>query len=409
MNNLLRYLIVILLSLGTLQTVKAQDKRKQLEKKRQALREEIEQFNNLISSNKQEKQSVLSKAEDINHNIRLTEELIRANNQEANLLTREISENETKIKTLEKELEELKEDYSEIIRRSYKSKSKQSRLMFLFSSENFLQAYKRLQYMKQYSKYREKQGLKIQEQTKELEELNEKLEEQKKEKEQILAETRERQNKLQGDKQELDKLIAEINQKGSKYRQQIEEKQQEVARIDAEIKEIIRKRLEEENKKKGKRKGSKFEMTPEAKALAADFEANKGKLPWPLKQGNVTASFGKQHHDMAKNLSVNNNGIRIETDENESVLAVFNGEVMDIQGIKGSNPTVIVRHGSYFTIYRNLSSIDVKRGQKVSTGDKLGNVARSSTAGNRPTLFFYILEAEGDFQYMNPMQWIISR
>src|SRR5690625_131242 len=381
------------------------DKRVELERQRQRLKQEIQQINKLLSSTEREKQSVLSKAEDLNRRIRATENLIRVNNQEANLLTEEINTNQNKISALRKELEALKEDYAAMVKKSYKGHSKQSRLMFLFSSDNFLQAYKRLQYMKQYANYRAKQGEKIQAQAKELQQLNTELAQQRKDKEKIAVKNRATQKRLQKDKREQDDLIATISKKGSRYQKQIKEKQQEISRIDAEIQRLIREAIAAENKKTGSTSTSSFDLTPEAKALAANFEANKGRLPWPLKSGNVTMPFGEHPSPLARNVTVQSNGIRIETNEREPVQAIFKGSVLSIQAIKGANKTILIQHGNYISVYRNLQEINVRKGQQVDVGHVLGRVGNSRDT-HRPTLTFYIFK---DSHYLDPMGWILIR
>jgi len=406
MKILIRFLLILFICfIGGQNSYAQEDRREKLEEKRNLLKKEIQQINGLLASNKKEKQSVLTQAEDLERKIQATANLIRINNQEANLLTQEISANENRIGVLRKELEALKEDYAAMVQKSYKSQSKQSRLMFLFSSDNFLQAYKRLQYMKQYADYRVKQGEKIKSQAAELQELNEKLIDQKKEKEKLLAENQATQKALQKDKQEQKKLIAAINKKGSNYQKQINERQQQINEIDKEIQRLIREAIAAENKKKGSSSKSAFELTPEAKALAANFEANKGKLPWPLKTGNVAMAFGEHPSPIAKNVTVKSNGIRIETNEREPVQAIFDGTVINVQAIKGANRTVLIQHGNYISVYRNLVQINVKKGQKVSTGDNLGRVGKSRDT-NRPTLNFYIFK---DSHYINPMHWILRR
>lgn len=381
------------------------DKRAELEKRRQALKAEINQINTLLTSTEKEKQSVLTKAGDLERRIRATENLIKVNNQEANLLTQEINSNENKISVLRKELQALKEDYAAMIQKSYKGHSKQSRLMFLFSSDNFLQGYKRLQYMKQYANYRAKQGEKIKEQTLELQELNKELAKQKEDKDKLLAENRKTQRDLLRDKKEQEQLIAAINKKGNTYQNQIKERQQEINRIDAEIQRLIREAIAAENKKKGSTSTSSFELTPEAKALAANFEANRGKLPWPLRQGNISMTFGVHPSPLAKNVTIQSNGIRIETGSNEPARAIFNGSVLKIQLIKGANHTVFIQHGNYISVYRNLVDVSIKKGQQVKTGDVIGRVGTSRDTG-RPTLNFYIVK---DTAFLDPMLWIMRR
>lgn len=398
-------IVILAVFLNGLSLYAQSDKRAELEKRRQALKAEISQINTLLTSTQKEKQSVLTKAGDLERRIRATENLIKVNNQEANLLTQEINTNENKISVLRKELQALKEDYAAMIQKSYKGHSKQSRLMFLFSSDNFLQGYKRLQYMKQYANYRAKQGEKIKEQTIALQELNKELAKQKEDKEKLLAENRKTQKNLLRDKKEQEELIAAINKKGNTYQNQIKERQQEINRIDAEIQRLIREAIAAENKKKGSASTSSFALTPEAKALAANFEANRGKLPWPLKQGNIAMTFGVHPSPLAKNVTIQSNGIRIETGSNEPARAIFNGNVLKIQLIKGANHTVFIQHGNYISVYRNLIDVSVKKGQQVKTGDVIGRVGTSRDTG-RPTLNFYIVK---DTDFLDPMLWIMRR
>ncbi|PZW44254.1 septal ring factor EnvC (AmiA/AmiB activator) [Mesonia algae] len=376
--------------------------RKQLEQRRLALREEIKEINSLLIDNKKKKQSVLVQVEDLDKRINATQNLIKVTNQEANLLTREINENLNKITKLRKDLEALKEDYAKMIRKSYKSKSNQSRIMFLFSSENFLQAYKRLQYMKQYANYRKQQGDEIKAQTKLLQQLNEDLIEQRKAKETLLAENRVTQKKLQEDKKQQQILIASIQEKQGTFENQLKERQKEVSRIDDQIEKLIREAIAAENKKKGSTPSKTFALTPEAKALAADFTSNKGKLPWPVKSGVISMRFGVHAHKTVPSVKVKSNGVRIETNANEPIKAIFKGEVMKILAIKGANKAVMVRHGNYISVYNNLESLQVQTGDPITTGQILGLVG-NATSTRRPTLYLSLFK---DTISLDPALWI---
>ena len=176
MHRILQTILLLVCFSGGLSTLLAQSKeQKQLEEKRAQIQQEIREINSLLFKSKKEEKSVLEQVEGLDYRIRATENIIRVTNQQANLLTREINNNTRRISDLRQELEELKKDYAELIRRSYKSKSEQNRVMFLLSSESFLQTYKRVQYMKQYANHRKKQGETIQEKAKQLQELNGKL------------------------------------------------------------------------------------------------------------------------------------------------------------------------------------------------------------------------------------------
>lgn len=397
------FLLVILVAFSGINSAQAQSKeRQELEKRRKELRQQINKISSLLTDNKQQKKSVLTEVEDLNKRINATENLIKVNNQEANLLTREINTNINKIDRLRKELKKLKEDYAKMIKKSYRSKSKQSRIMFLFSSESFLQAYKRLQYMKQYTNYREKQGKEIQQQTQELQKLNKDLVKQKKAKEALLVENRKTREKLRKDKEQQQTLVASIRKKEGEFEQQLSQKQKEVSKIDRQIEKLIKEAIAAENKKSGSKSSSKFELTPEAKALAANFTSNKGKLPWPVKSGVVSMRYGTHPHPVVKHIKIKSNGVRIETNEKEPVRAVFKGSVFKIQAIKGANKAVIVRHGNFMTVYNNLININVEVGDVLSTNQVIGKVGKHISTG-RPTLLFLIYK---NTKALDPSHWI---
>ncbi|GAA0872800.1 peptidoglycan DD-metalloendopeptidase family protein [Gangjinia marincola] len=392
------YLIVFF---GASQIASAQTKAT-LEKRREALKAEIIKLNELSSFVKKEKQSVLAQVEDLNDRIKITEDLIRVTNQEANLLTKEIDQTNTEIDTLKVQLERTKKDYAAMIVKSRRSNSQKSRIMFLLSSADFLQAYKRLKYMQQYAEYQKEQGQEIKRQTNTLVLLIEDLENQKKEKQQLLADNKKVQADLGKAKAEQEVLVKGIQEKEQVYAAEIKQKQQEIDKIDAEIDRLIWEAIARANKAKGTTKSEKFALSPEAKALAEEFASNKGKLPWPVASGRVSMRFGKQPHPIVKTATINSNGVRIDTKVNEEVRAVFGGTVSEVQQVKGSNKAVFVRHGDYLTVYNNLSKVFVKKGDVVTLKQPLGQVGLSVSTG-KATVNFYIYR---NTQKLNPAHWI---
>jgi septal ring factor EnvC (AmiA/AmiB activator) len=384
------------------------EKQKELEEKRQAILQEIKQINSLLFKTQGEKKSVLTEVEDLNQRIAARENLIRVTNQQANLLTREINENLNKMEQLRNELKELKEDYAAMIKKSYKSKSQQSRVMFLLSSENFLQAYKRLQYMKQYARHRKEQGESIKEKTIQLQILNTSLIEQKNKKQLLVEENKLAKINLTKEKKDQEALIASLRKDEGKFATQIRSKQREADRIDREIEDLIRAAIAESNAKAENSttatttSSSTFAMTAEATALAANFTSNKGKLPWPVERGVLVGRYGKHPHPQFPNVTLSNNGVEIATENNAQARAVFDGEVFKIQEIKGANKAVFIRHGNYITIYRNLVNLKVKNGDKVSTKQVLGTVFFNPVAG-KAILKFYVFQ---NSKKMNPADWV---
>lgn len=395
------WFLVVFVALGVSCFAQSEQK-EELEERRLQLQQEIKRINSLRTSNLKKEKSILTQVEDLDQQIRTTENLIRITNQQANLLTNEINSNQNKIGSLRNELEKLKEDYSRMIRKSYKSKSEQSRIMFLLSSESFLQAYKRLQYMKQYANYRQQQGEEIKIRTADLQILNENLARQKTQKDVLIAENRETRAQLQKSKKEQQGLIAAVRKKEGQFAAQLRKKQQEVNAIDKQIEKIIAEAIARNNKESGSTSREIFELTPEAKALAANFESNKGKLPWPVKSGVVSMRFGTQPHPVVKSITINSNGVRIDTEQNGKAKAIFGGTVSEIQAVKGANKAVMVRHGDYISIYNNLEKIFVRKGDEVSIGQDLGEIGTSGSTG-KTTLHFLLYQ---NSTKLNPEQWI---
>lgn len=380
-------------------------KQKQLEAKRLELQKEMKQINSLLFANKKKEQSVISEVEDLNYKVRVRNNLIKITNDQANLLTRKINSNQKKITDLRAQLTQLKKDYAAMLVTSYKSKSEQSRIMFLLSSENFKQAYKRLQYLKQYTDYQKQQGEDIKTKSTQLQELNTSLLKQKAEKNKLVKENRLAKKALEADLKTHEALMISIKKELSKYTLQIKSKQQEADKIDREIERLIKAAIAKSNKKAGKPVSSKkFELTAEAKVLAANFISNKGKLPWPVEKGIVVLRYGKQPSLIDKKVTIQSSGVRIATEKGAKIRAVFDGNVYAIIASKNGNPTVLVQHGNYFTAYKNLSKIYVKKGDKITTKQNIGEVFTSKSNG-KSILNFSVFKND---KTENPSSWIYN-
>ena len=169
--------------------------------------------------------------------------------------------------------------------------------------------------------------------------------------------------------------MASIKSDMSKYTVQIKKKRQEVKQLDKEINRIIRETIAASNKEAGKKSSTgEFVLTPESKKLAANFASNKGKLGWPVSRGVIKGKFGKRRSLTDKSVTQNYKSIYIATEKNAEVKAVFKGVVTAIHVMKRGNPTILVRHGNYISVYTNLSEVRVKKGDQVSTDQVIGKV-----------------------------------
>src|SRR5690606_29367478 len=408
------YLIIgaLVLSFFSTQQIFGQSEEQlELEARKERLQDEISRFNRLLSQKKKEKTTVLEDVEDLDRKIRMRKELIKVTNDQTNLLNRQINNNINKISKLRDDLKELKEDYAEMIKKSYRSKSQQSRIMFLLSSEDFLQAYKRIQYMKQYTNFRKDQADQIQSKTTELQQLNQGLVVQREEKESLIVENRKEQEALQRELNTQRGLISSIKAKENEYARQIRARQKESDAIDRQIDRMIREAIAKANannketpaeRREAPSKSSNFALTAEAKLIDADFKSNKGKLPWPVEKGIVKMRYGKQPHPIVKSVTVQSNGVRIATEAHSKARAIYRGKVIAVQAIKGGNKAVLIQHGNYISVYNNLSRVYVSEGEKVSTKQDLGEVFTSPST-NETILKFMIYD---NTKTDNPANWI---
>jgi len=403
--------LLIVISSGDLYS--QSKKQQELEARRQEILKEIKQYNLLLSSDKKKERSMVSLVEDLGNKVRVRQNLIKITNDQANLLTREINANQKEISSLRDQLEELKKDYASMVVKSYKSKSEQSRVMFLLSSDNFKQAYKRMQYIQQYTKHQEQQGEEIKNKTQKLQQLNTSLLQQKKDKEKLIQENKIAKKDLEEDIKKQQELVASIRKNLSNYTSQIKAKQKEADRIDREIDRLIKEAIAEANKKAGKsntgttkKSSSGFALTPEAKALAANFESNKGKLSWPVEKGVVKTRYGTQPSPIDPSVTIQSSGVRIATEEKSKVRAVFQGTVIGILASKTGNPAVLIQHGNYFTAYKNLSKIYVKKGDKVETKQNIGEVFTNATEKETILIFSIYKVVSGSSQAQDPSGWI---
>ena len=359
-------------------------------------------MNALLFSNTKKRKSALSQVEDLAVKINLRQRLIRVTNEEANRLSQQIKINQRDIDRQQKALEQLKQDYAAMVQYSYVSKSGQSRLMFLFSSSSFLQAYKRFQYLKQYRRYRQRQGQAIAEKTVVLQQLNTTLQAQKAQKDILIANNQSEQTALEEERGEQRLLVRSLKKRERSLAQQIKKKQQQVAEFDKEIQRLIRAAIAASNKAAGKGRSTVFALTPEAKLIGQNFAANKGKLPWPVQQGVVTLGFGTQPHPVVKTTKIQSTGVTIATPQHAEVRAVFKGKVIQVFRFKGSNPAVLVQHGNYITSYSNLEAVYVKKGETIAAKQVIGKVFTHPSSQNTE-LKFAIFQSTTP---VNPKGWV---
>lgn len=428
----------------------AQEKRKdklQLQKVR--LQDEIELANKILEETRQNKDLSVGQVEALIQKIGIRERLLRTMQRELDLLQEEMEAINLNIAAHEAEVERMRQEYASMIRGARRSNSSSSRLMFLLSSKDFNQAFKRLEYMKQLAEHRRRQVERIAEEQLALQEDLAELEKTKAQKEQLLQAREQEVKMMRADREKTESAISELRQQEKQLLEEIEAKRKQSEMLEAEIQRIIeeeirrakeqaiRRQLEDEATAVGLTKGKDFssktsndklkelikkrresqksqaaetsspayELTPEARELAANFTKNKGKLPWPVEKGIITSSFGRHPHPVAKGVIVNNNGIDIATEGGSAARAVFDGEVSRVIRIPYGNKAVLIRHGNYFTVYDNLVQVYVKEGDKVTTKQEIGLIFTDPKDG-KTQLHFEIWLVD---KVQNPQPWLYLR
>lgn len=409
MNQFLK--VAFFFFITTLCFAQPSEQQKLEERKAQILKEISENKSRLEAEKKKEK-SVLTQINQQKQLIQLRQKLLNTTAKQTRILSDEIYLTQLEMNKLNRELKVLKEDYEKMIVKSYKSRNEQSRIMFILSSENFLQAYKRIQYMKQYAGFRKMQGEEIKEKQKKLVEAEKRLSESKKEKEIVLQQTEKEKQELEKEKKEQERLVKLIQKDKKKYTAEINKKQKEAKEIDAKIKKLIAAEIAAANKRNAAKSGStapksgttavsKFVLTAEGKVASDNFKANKGKLPWPVAKGYVSLKHGDQPHPIHKNLTIHNSGVEISTEPGSSARAVFGGEVLQVQVISANNKAVYIQHGDFITVYLNLSSVSVTKGQKVSIKQNIGKIHTDSSG--KAVIKFLVLQ---NTTTLNPETWL---
>ena len=392
--NLSRIILLLIVLISS--SVSSQTKQ-DLENQKKQIQEDIKKIELKLKTNSKQKKLIVSNAEDINYKIKLQQNLINNINSQLNLILREIDRNENRLSDLKQRELILKDELSKMLLSAYKKKSNLNKLMFVFSSTSFQQAYKRIQYFKQYANFQNKTLSKIKINSDDIKNVIIVLDSQKINKKLLIDENEEIKRDLSIEYTGLNNLIAEVNKNQKRYSAEIKQKQKLTREIDKKIQRLI-----EEALAKAKKKDGRFELTEEAKLISKNFNANKGKLPSPVIRGSVVLGFGKQPHPIVKTTTIQSNGVRIRTSSDVEARTIFNGEVYSIIKSKNNTHTILIQHGNFFTVYKNLSDIYVKKGDKLKTKDSIGKIATDPLNGQ--TILSFSIFNNGIPQ--NPRFWI---
>jgi septal ring factor EnvC (AmiA/AmiB activator) len=345
----------------------AQPKTKaQLQKEKQENLQKIKEVEKILDETTQQKKNTLGELNALNQRIRVQENLIGSIKSEMDLLDREIATNNGIILALEEDLRKLREEYSAMLFAAQKANNSATRLTFLFSADSFDQLMMRLRYMRQYSEMRKIQVSAIKSVQAELSGQIKQIESKREEKNVLLNQELAENNNLNSLKQKQNTLVRNLAKQERTLRKDLEETKKALAVLDKKINEIIREEMERVARESKEKSSVNV-------ALSSSFEDNKSKFPWPA-SGFISQRFGKQNHPVLKGIVIQNDGVNIQTKENEKVKSIFEGEVRYIAVIPPFGNSIIISHGDYFTVYAGLKEVYVKKGQRVSTNQEIGQV-----------------------------------
>lgn len=424
-----RFIIILILSIIVLPFNLYSQDRNKLEKEKIKLEKEIASMNKILNETKKTKKMSTSELRVLEKKIAQRKKLIKNINSQMGMLNNEIKSTQQSIGELCKEIAVLKESYAQMLRYAQKNKTNTDKLLFIFSSKDYKEAYQRYIFFRQFGDLQKEKLTQIQSKTNELSKRTNELELKRNNQEKLLQQELKNSNALDKEKKEKQKTVNQLQKKEKQLAKNLQDKQKQVKKLQQQIDNAIaaevKKQQELAAKKKkqmeakstsgnskevaankaaietAKKKNYTIATTPEEVALSSSFEANKGKLPWPTSQGVIVSQYGVHKHPEVKGAVIENKGIDIRTTKGSSVRSIFKGEVSRIA--KGPNGllVVIIRHGEYMSVYANLKSVSVKNGQKVDTKQTIGIVST-----NEDGVSEYKFQIFKGTHHLNPSIWL---
>jgi septal ring factor EnvC (AmiA/AmiB activator) len=358
-----RITVLLILCVFTF-SASAQKSKSQLQKEKQQSLEKIKEVEKIIGETSTKKKNSLGELSALNQRIQVQENLITSIKGEIGLLDAEIIENNDIITALEDDLDKLKKEYIAMLFAAQKASNSTTRLTFLFSAKSFDQLIMRLRYMEQYGQTRKLQADQIVKVQGELSGQVSEIRNRREEKNKLLNEVVSENNNLTNLKKKQSNLVRSLEREEKKLKRDLAATKKLVARLDKLIEDLIREEMERAARAK----------SGESEILSNSFEENRNKFTWPVSSGFVSQKFGRQNHPVLKGIVQQNNGVNIQTKENEKVKSIFDGEVRRVAFIQGLGSTVIIKHGDYLTVYAGLKEVFVRAGQKVVTNQEIGKI-----------------------------------
>ena len=384
-----KYLSILLLWVAVL-SIAAQNVN-DLQRQQQQIEAELKQTQKMLKQTKQNEKATENKLGLINKDIRDRKRLIKSINNEIDAINKDITQLGERRTQLQKEMDKLKADYARLVRESHYADIKQTPLLFLLSSANFRQLTRRIRYMYEFQQYRKQQVAEIEHKQADIDANTQQLSDRRQDRNRALkTQEREKENLARSERKQQ-KMLQDLKAQEKSLAAKQKKQQKKMDELNRKIEDAIKKQAK-----------TKTSLTKEQKLVAGGFEANKGKLPWPVEKGFISGYFGKHQHEVHEHVTINNKGIFLQTTAGSDARSVYEGEVSACM-VRGNTYAVIVMHGNYRTVYCNLSKLYVKEGDKVKTKQAIGRIYTDSDNDNKTELYFQIYK---DLTLLNPSLWL---
>lgn len=385
----------LLLFIFLINILRAQDSRVNLENEREVNIQKINEAEKILKETENSKTVSIGRLKVINRQINNRQNLIRSLKSDINSQDKEIKSLSNIISSLNNDVKLLTNEYADMIYNSYKSKSSLTQISYIFSSENYNQMFRRMNYLFQYSSFRKSQIDEIKEVKNKLKLEEENLKRVRINKDNLLRSELSENNKLQSLKGRQKKIISDLGRRQDKVRKEIKNRKEALKKIDILIREIIRKesqvsRSDEEN--------------IDLERVSSEFESLIGKHNWPVSSGFISNRFGEHPHPVIKSVKVKNDGVDIQTNKSSKVFSIFEGKISTIAFIPGMNNVVIINHGNYFTLYARLKNLKIEKDQVIPKGHIIGDLVTNSDGVTE--LQFQVWKNNVK---LNPEKWIIKK
>ena len=364
---------------------------KELQKQQRELQQQLEQTSKMLKQTKQNETATENKLNLLNNDIKTRKKLINSIQSEITGLNGEMGQLRTKRADLQQQLEECKADYARLVRETHYADIQQSPLYFLLSADNFQQLMRRIRYMQEFAEFRKEQVRQIENLQTEIDIQNNLLEQRRNDRTTALKKQKREQERLTSDERKQKNMLQSLKKKEKELLAKQKEQQKKADALNKKIEELIAKQVR-----------STTTLTKEQQLIAGGFEANQGRMPWPVEKGYISGYFGKHKHPVHEHVTIDNKGIYLQTVSGAAARAIYEGEVTWCAQMNG-NYAVIIQHGNYRTVYSPLKSINVKQGDKVTAKQAIGTIYTDSSEDNKTELYFQLYK---DRSILNPSLWL---